>query len=135
MSNEQCLPSFQIVQVMCLSFFVESLHLSLFLSFFCLCLCTFSRIAVDLLLQRRHFEARAWGGKVAKLQNCRQQNILLRMLLRFNGTLQTWAIGINKFRKIAQLENLFLQQVKKLYISPHLQNLTVLTSPRVKTIT
>ena len=115
-----------------LFFFLSSLCICLC---FCLCLCTFSRIAVDLLLQRRHFEARAWGGKVAKLQNCLRQNILLRMLLRFNGTLQTWAIGINKFRKIAQLENLFLQQVKKLYISPHLQNLTVLTSPRVKTIT
>ena len=99
--------------------------------------CSFSRIAVDLLLQRRHFEARAWGGKVAKLQNCLQQNILLRMLLRFNGTLQTWAIWIQRFPKIAQLKNLFFQQVEKLYLSPHphLQNITVLTPPRVKTIT
>ena len=68
---------------------------------------------MDLLLQRRHFEARAWGGKVAKLQNCLQQNILLRMLLCFNGTLQTWPIGIQIFPKIAQLENLFFQQVEQ----------------------
>ena len=71
---------------------------------------------MDLLLQRRHFEARAWGGKVAKLQNCLRQNILLRMLLRFNGTLQIWPIGIHKFPKITQLENLFQTSRKIVHI-------------------